>query len=280
MKILYDIINIIPLSMLMIMFFSRYTGMPQDSIIGYTVNLCVCLLIIILRHINKKNRFRLIGVAAAFAVGLFIAAGESFRQLIITEYGWLGWNICISVASVIVGILTENTTWARRCALLSLLVICITGIIYSWNIGKTAFALIIFLLCIYITAEIQDKWEKKGYPDIKEHVTRISPIILALCITVFLIPAPDAPYDWQFAKDIYNKASIYIGKLIEFVAHPNEEYANISFSDSNKFYDNIQYIEQEVLVVTSDNTKINNLRLIGCVSGEYDGDSWIFDTEK
>jgi len=280
MKILYDIINIMPLSLLMIMFFSRYTGMPQDNIIGYTVNLLVCLLIIVLRHISKKNRIRLLGVVAAFAVGVFIAASEPFRQLIITEYGWLGWNTCISVSSVVVGILTENTTWARRCASLSLLVICIVGIIYSWDISKTAFGLILFLLCIYITAEIQDKWEKKGYPDIKEHVTRISPIILALCVTVFLIPAPDTPYDWQFAKDIYSKASIYVGKLVEFISHPNEEYANISFSDSHKFYDNIQYIDQDVLVISSNNTRVSNLRLIGCISGEYDVDHWIFDTEK
>lgn len=280
MKILYDIINIMPLSLLMIMLFSRYTGMPQDNIIGYAVNLFVCLLIIVLRHISRKNRIRLLGVTAAFAVGLFIAAGEPFRQLIVTEYNWLGWNACISVASVVIGILTENIHWARRCAALSLLVTCIIGIINSWEIGKAAFALMLFLLCIYTVAEIQNKWEKKGYPDIKGHVTRISPIILALCITVFLIPAPDTPYDWQFVKDIYNKASVYFGKLVEFVSHPDEEYANISFSDSHKFYDNIQYVDQEVLVVTSNNTKITNLRLVGCISGEYDRDHWVFDTEK
>ncbi len=280
MKILYDIINIMPLSLLMVMFFSRYTGMPQDNIIGYAVNLFVCLLIIVLRHISRKNRIRLLGVTAAFAVGLFIAAGEPFRQLVITEYSWLGWNVCITVASVVIGILTENIPWARRCAALSLLVICIVAIINSWETDKAAFTLMLFLLCIYMTAEIQSKWEKKGYPDIKGHVTRISPIILALCVTVFLIPAPDTPYDWQFVKDIYNKASVYFGKLVEFVSHPDEEYANISFSDSHKFYDNIQYVDQEVLVVTSNNTRITNLRLVGCISGEYDRDHWVFDTEK
>lgn len=280
MKILYDIINIMPLSILMIMFFSRYTGMPQDNIIGYTVNLFICLLIIVLRHISKKNRIRLLGVTAAFVVGLFIAAGEPFRQLVISEYSWLGWNVCITVASVIIGMLTENITWARRCAALAILAICIVGIINSWEIGKAAFALMLFLLCIYTAAEIQNKWEKKGCPDIKEHVTRISPIILALCITVFLIPAPDTPYDWQFVKDICNKVSVCFGKLVEFVSHPDEEYANISFSDSHKFYDNIQYVDQEVLVVTSNNTRITNIKLVGCISGEYDGDHWVFDTEK
>lgn len=280
MKILYDIINVMPLSLLMVMFFSRYTGMPQDNIIGYAVNLFVCLLIIVLRHISRKNRIRLLGVTAAFVVGLFIAAGEPFRQLVITEYSWLGWNVCITVASVAIGILTENIPWARRCAALSLLVICIVAIINSWETGKAAFALMLFLLCIYTVAEIQSKWEKKGYPDINGHVTRISPIILALCITVFLIPAPDTPYDWQFVKDIYNKASVYFSKLIEFISHPDEEYANISFSDSHRFYDNIQYVDQEVLVVTSNNTRITNLRLVGCISGEYDRDHWVFDTEK
>lgn len=280
MKILYDIINVMPLSLLMVMFFSRYTGMPQDNIIGYAVNLFVCLLIIVLRHISRKNRIRLLGVTAAFAVGMFIAAGEPFRQLVITEYSWLGWNVCITVASVVIGILTENISWARRCAALSLLVICIAAIINSWETCKAAFALMLFLLCIYMTAEIQSKWEKKGCPDIKEHVTRISPIILALCITIFLIPAPDTPYDWQFVKDIYSKASVYFGKLVEFISHPDEEYANISFSDSHKFYDNIQYVDQEVLVVASNNTRITNLRLVGCISGEYDRDHWVFDTEK
>lgn len=280
MNIFYDIINIIPLSLLMTMFFSRYTGMPQDSIIGYSVNCGVCLLIIILRHISRKNRFRLIGVTAVFAAGLLLAAGETFRQLLITDYGWLGWNTCISVAAAAAGILTENNVWARRCAAAGLFILSIVGIVCKWDIGKTAFTLILFLLCIYITAEIQSKWKKKGYPDIKEHVARISPVLLALCITVHLIPAPDTPYDWQFVKDIYTNASVYINKLINFISHPYEEYADIGFSDTSGFYDNIRSKDREVLVVTSSNSRIGNLRLIGCVSGEFNGEGWIFDTEN
>lgn len=280
MNIFYDIINIMPLSLLMTMFCSKYTGMPQDSIIGYAVNICVCLLIIILRNISKKNRFRLIGVITAFAAGLLLAAGETFRQLLITDYGWLGWNTCISAAAAAAGILTENNVWTRRCAAAGLFILSIVGIVCKWDIDKTAFTLILFLLCIYITAEIQSKWKKKGYPDIKEHVTRISPVLLALCITVHLIPAPDTPYDWQFVKDIYINASVYINKLINFISHPYEEYADIGFSDTSGFYDNIRSTDREVLVVTSSNSRISNLRLIGCVSGEFNGEGWIFDTEN
>ncbi len=278
MKILYDIINIIPLSILMTMFFSRYTGMPEDSIIGYSASLIICLLIIILRHLDKKNRIRVIGVTAAFVVGLLIAAGSPFRQLIITEYRWLGWNFCISAVAVVTGILTENI-WIRRTAAISLLAFCVLAIVCRMDVSKLAFVLILFLLCIYTTDEIQRRWKKKGYPDIKGHVTLTAPVLLALCITVYFIPAPDTPYDWQFAKDIYNRAVVYISKIYNYFSHPREEYVYMGFSDSSGFYDNLRQNDREVLVVKSDHTRIRNLRLVGCISGEYDGTEWTFDTK-
>ena len=68
MNILYDIIHILPLSVLLVSFFGRFTGMPESDFIGYIVCLALPVWIIILRHISKKNRLRSIGIVAVFLI--------------------------------------------------------------------------------------------------------------------------------------------------------------------------------------------------------------------
>ena len=55
MNILYDIIHILPLSVLLVNFFGRFTGMPESNFIGYIVCLALPLWIIILRQQKEPS---------------------------------------------------------------------------------------------------------------------------------------------------------------------------------------------------------------------------------
>ncbi|MGN0608572.1 MAG: transglutaminase family protein [Oscillospiraceae bacterium] len=279
MNALYDIINILPLSALTVMFFGRYFGMPEESIIGYITGLIFSAWMILLKHIQKKNRIRSIGIVTVFLAVLTIAAGETRRQLFMTEYGWLGWIMIISGVSVAAGMIMERSVWSRRLISLSLIVYCIVAMVFKWEMEKAAPALICFLLLIHIAEEIQRRWNKSGYSDLKEHITRLSPILLILCICIFALPAPNEPYDWKAVKTIYNTAAAYLNRLSGMIAHPSEEYGNIGFSDNGVFLAGLKSSDEEVLRVSVNSNSIKNLRLIGCVSGEFAGDRWIFDTK-
>ena len=82
MTALYDIIVILPFSLLTVMLLGGYTGMPAESIIGMVICLISSLWIIMLRHMKKQDRLRGIGVVCVFLAGLIIAAGEENRRFL------------------------------------------------------------------------------------------------------------------------------------------------------------------------------------------------------
>ena len=281
MNILYDIIHIIPLSVLLVNFFGRFTGMPESDFIGYIVCLALPLWIIILRHISKKNRLRSIGIVAVLLIVLVIIAGEDGRRALITEYAWLGWIVLMSVFAVAAGIFTEKNIWVKRAVSACLLVYCIVGMMAEWDIAKTTFALICFVVLVHIAEEIQSKWKKDGSVSKKEHLARISPVILALCLAVLALPAPKEPYQWNIVKSVCSSVAELAKKLTGFISHPWEQYGEVGFSDEGKFLEGLNGSDSEVLEIYISNSSsiVSNLKLIGCISGDFAGNRWIFDTE-
>lgn len=279
MNALYDIIYIIPLSILMVVFFGPFAGMPEGSVLGYAVSVIICIGTVLLRYMKKKNRIRSIGIIAAFLIALFLVSGETQRQLFIAEYSWLGWMVCYSVVAIIAGLLMGKYIWLRRGVAAVLFVYCIVGLILGWDMNKAAFAFIVFVLCICIAEEIQRKWKKDGYTGTKDHIARLSPVLIALCIGVYLLPAPSEPYGWNIVKSIYSNAVVFINKVAGFIGRPSEEYVYIGFSEEGEFSAGIFDNDEEVLNVSMDE-KIEDLRLIGCVSGEFEGSRWVFDVKE
>lgn len=278
MSILYDIIIILPFSLLTVILFGSYAGMPEDSAAGFVICLALSLLIIFLCGMKRKNRLRSICTAAVFIIVLAIAAGEENRQLFIEEYLWVLHIIFLSSAALIAGILAARNIWVRRIAAAALVIYAAAETVLSREISKEAFALICFIVIVRIAEEIQRRWVKSGSPDIKAHITGISPILLAVCISVYLVPAPAEPYDWQFAKNIYSGASSLFGRIYGYLTHPSDDYGSIGFSDSGSFLAGLQVNDEVVLHIETGNPSVKEVRLAGCISGDFTGREWIFDT--
>ena len=150
MKMLYDMINILPLSLLSVILFGGYAGIPEGSIPSLVICLIFTFWLIVLRRMKSSGRIRSTGVAAAFLAGVLIVAGEENRQLFISEYFWVIWVICFCCAAFAAGILMDRNIWARRAVPIALLAYCIAEEILEWGITKEAFALICFMLTITI----------------------------------------------------------------------------------------------------------------------------------
>ncbi len=278
MTALYDIINILPLSLLAVMFFGVFTGMPEGSITGYAVCLAFSLWIILLRSMKRKNRLRSIGIVSVFVIGLLITAGEESRLVFFEEYCWLIRIVCISAAALAAGILMDKSIWVKRAVTAALLVYCTAETVLDRDISKEAFALVCFIMLVRIAEEIQRRWTKSGCPDIREHITRTAPILLAACLAVYLIPAPDEAFDWKFAKDIWYDTADLITRVYGYITHGSEDYGKIGFSDSASFLPGLGDNDEEVLTVTVGNTAIKDIRLVGCISGDFRGREWVFDS--
>ncbi len=280
MSTLYEIINILPFSLITVMLAGAYAGMPEESAAGYVICLAVSVWILLLRGMNGKNRLRSTGVVSVFIIGLILVAGEENRQLFAENYMWTVRIAGISAAAVAVGILMNRYILIKRIITAALFVCSIAGTISGHPIGKEAFSLICFILLVRITEEIQMHWNKAGSTDIREHTARISPLLLAVCLLAYIFPSPDKPYDWQFAKAVYRYTVSCVNRFYGYIAHPSDDYGSTGFSDKGSFIGGLNGNDEEVLIISSNNTTIKDLRLVGCMSGDFTGREWKFDTES
>ena len=260
--------------------FGGYAGIPEKSVFALAFCLVFTVWIVMLLNMTQKKRLRSIGIAAFFTVGLILAAGEEYRLVFVEEYFWAIWIICFSFGALIAGILMNRSIWIKRAMAAGLIGYCTAATIMGIEISKGTFTLICFMLLVRLAEEIQNRWKKSGRPDMKEHITRISPFFLAVCMVVFMLPFPSKPFSWQFAKNIYYSTVSCFNRLYGLIAHPSDDYGNIGFSDNGKFLSGLNENDQEVLRITTEYNRLCDMRLVGCVSGEFKGREWVFETDK
>ncbi|MBR6045139.1 MAG: hypothetical protein IKP47_05845 [Ruminococcus sp.] len=279
MSTLYDIVNIMPLSLLLMMIFGSDAGIPVRSFPAVMICVGFTALLIALRNMKLKNRLRGTGIAAVFAAGLLIAAGEEHRQVFFDKHLWVIWVICFCFGAMAAGLIMYKSIWLRRAAALGFLAYALAGIaIKELGVGKEIFALICFVVLVRLTEEIQRSWVKSGSPDINEHITRVSPFIAALCLIVYLIPAPAKPFGWEFAKDIFNRTVSALSRIFGSSSDSSDDYGMIGFSDGGGFFSGLSSNDDEVLRINVNNSVIRAFRLVGCMSGDFSGCKWVFDT--
>ena len=260
-------------------FVCGYAGVPEGNIFAYLFCAALTLWIVLLPHMKRKNRLRSIGIVSVFTAALILAVGEELRKIFIREYLWVIWIAAFCVLSLLTGILMKKNIWVKRAVAAGLLGICVTWTILDRKICKEAFVLLCFILLVRAAEEIQRRWKKSGDPDERGHITRISPIFLALCLIVYLIPASDDPYDWKLARDMFDGTVSLFNRVYGFFAHSSDDYGTIGFSDKGGFLSGLVGSDEEVLHITTDSTSMSGLRLVGCISGDFGNMGWIFDTE-
>lgn len=280
MKLLYDMFYMIPISILLVLFGGVYVGMPKESILGCIGVVLLSALVIYIRHATNKKRWCCIGIVVVFSIALFIILGETRREWLYQEYGWMGWNICFTGLAFVMGLVIEKWKLVRRSGAVLLFVGLLVTMVKQWEISRVATVVAIFLILISLVEDIQGNWKKSGYADKRTHSVMTAPILLLLCICVLLMPASAKPYDWNFVKNLYQHVSRYMNQVSGYLLYPSEEYGVSGFSIETDFFGALSKNEQKVLRVSVDKNNTDNLYLIGAISEEFDGREWVFKAKS
>ena len=276
MNTVYELVTVVPFSLLAVMLFGRYAGIPEDSAAAY---LLFTAGMILLHRMQRKNRLRSIGIVAVFLAGVLLAAGRETRRYLLTEYFWVIRVFGLSAAAMLPGILMQRSIRLRRAAAAAPALWCAVGTALGREIGRGVFAVTCFLLLIRLAEEVQLRWKKSGCPDMREHIARTAPFFLAVSLAVRAAPAPAQPYDWKFVKEFCRSTADFVTRLVGTLTHPEDDYAKTGFSDSGSFSAGLLSSSEEVLIIR-DNTVLPGYKLVGCISGEFTGREWVFNTER
>lgn len=264
----YLILYMVPISAIATLLIGPYFGVPRESKLGCVVAVGIVSVVSIIRSLSKRLKVMGIGACLASLVALFFVLGEERRQLIYENYSWL-WIIGVfSVASILIGFAIFRNKWIRRLVSFGAFGTLLGFMIAKETISKAAVSIFLVLIFISVLEEIQLRWKKSGDTDVKAHVVWTSGFIIILSLLVFATPAPNKPYDWKFAKIIWEKTVTGLKKLHGNFIN-NEEYRTVGFSANSSFENRVNDNKKEVLYVQLNNRDIKLMYLAGITSEDF-----------
>ncbi|MCR5210304.1 MAG: transglutaminase domain-containing protein [Lachnospiraceae bacterium] len=273
--VLYDIIYIFPVSLATVLAAGTYLYAPKSPVISLFLIAVVFAICICIVHWKSRLRFLTPFILLLSALtAIFVHKGDD-RISFIYENRWMLWS-CLTVAgSFVAGRIILIHRWGKRvlAALIpAALAVCMWEDI---SVDKAVIALAFLPVLLVLTEEVQYKWKKSGYTDLKSHLVGVSPFPILICFLVFLAPASKEPYDWQMFIKIWEKASEGI-ELTSRLFHSGDEdyHAKTGFDTGDSIFGDISEDHKAVIKMTSDNSVGNAVYLVGGVCDTFDGRTW------
>lgn len=273
-NLLYDLIYGGPLCLIVILVGAGMLGAPQQSILPIAVGLLTMGVCVSLKYWESRLRFLLPGVLLAVGAGVVLVQAPDKRLEFVLQNKWVLWVALCAALCFFIGRFIAEQTWVRRVfgiAFLADLVYAMFSHAFPSK-GATAAELLFLLVCV--VEEIQLYWEKSGYTDRKGHLVSLMPFLLVIGISVYLLPAPNTPFDWDFAVQIWRHAVEEIKLTNRFFHRNSEDYALVGFSDEGNFWGNLQKRDKAVMEISGRADLGAVVYLPGRVMDTFDGSSW------
>ena len=279
--ILYDLLYAIPLSLIAVFegrpyFVSPEKGFPVLFITLATLGACTAM-----RHWENRLKYGIPGVIAALGAGIVLIQGPEQRGEFLYEKQWLLWTALATIGCYVAGCLLARIRLLRRLTAVGLLIVLLLLTFFWVWPEKITVAASVTVMALVIADELQRAWEKSGYVDAKGHLVSVSPFIAGLCFLVFLLPAPEQPYDWSFAVRIWNRAAEYVKVTSRWFHGGDEDYGGvIDFTDDGTILGRLSKKEKEVLVLSGSREVGSTVYLAGKVMDTFDGRKWSASYEE
>ncbi len=275
--LLYELIYVLTVAMGGVSLLAWNYGLEKTGFLMILCGMAIAGILVAFRRSKWSGRLIIIGVfVMILATGFFLSKNDSVHEFFSDKdyYLWLpfvglfafilGELICrIRIAKVVVSI-----------ACLGWLIVC-TAMGFRTEKIFVAATLLLFLLTII--EETQLRWNKTGYTEHKGHVVYVAPFIIISFALILVSPAPKNPYDWNFAKKIYQAARDKIEELdIRLSISKSGDSAEklIGFSDRGLLADEAGKNEKEVMILSDVNSSVGEIKLSGKTFSSFDGREW------
>lgn len=192
----------------------------------------------------------------------------------------------IAAVSFPIQILLERFHFLKYC----LAFVCADGMLYCLlaQISLTHMGVVfavLYVVMVYVEW-MQEHWKKKQSGSLKAQMLWLSPFLGIYLLLMALMPAPETPYDWQWAKDIYNQVKeVFLEASQNIIRGGYEDFDTTlsGFTDDVKLGNDVRENDHEVMYIQSQSNLATNVYLIGKIYDTFDGRQWLkeyHDDEK
>lgn len=174
-------------------------------------------------------------------------------------------------------LLLEKTKYLKHI----LAFICADGLLFCLfseiSLPHMSVVLMLFYIVLVCAEWQQEHWEKRLNGSRKAQMLWLAPFFGIYLLLMAVMPAPDRPYDWKWARQLYSQVRESFLELSQNILRGGSEDFDASlsgFSDDGDLGGRIDEDGRQVMELHAQNRLMTNMYLIGKVFDSFDGRQW------
>ena len=151
---------------------------------------------------------------------------------------------------------------------------CLVAEISLPHMGVVLMLLYIVLVCVEWQ---QEHWKKQLSGGLKAQMIWLTPFFGVYLLLMAVMPAPNHPYDWEWARQLYSQVRESFLELSQNMLRGGSEDYDTSlsgFSGDGNLGSGVDEDDRQVMEIQSQYSLMTNMYLIGKVYDSFDGRQW------
>lgn len=208
-------------------------------------------------------------------LGLSLGIGNgSDGEMLYAEYVRM---IFVALAGYFFYLLMEKY-FALKVAAAAVLACLLAGTLFwEWQGSKAGTAFTMLFIVMVLGDWVRLRWEKVKEEKAHKFMLGIMPFLAAYLCNLLVLPAIEKPYDWQWAKELYQKTSERLSGYTENLFRTGQEDMDLAmsgFSEKGDLAGGIQRKNRELMKIEARYGVERALYLTGRIFDSFDGQQW------
>lgn len=136
--------------------------------------------------------------------------------------------------------------------------------------------MLLYIVVVYVEW-LQEHWKKSRSGSLEAQILWLSPFLAIYLLLMSVMPAPENPYDWKWAKTVYNQVKESFLTMSFHLFSGSHEDFNTSlsgFSDDGELNEGVRDDDRKVMHIQAQRDLWTNVYLIGRIYDTFDGRQW------
>lgn len=274
---LYRLLNAVIFSGIVILHLSDSFGITAAAWKHWIVLLLTTVLFLMVKELNKRQQIYVFILGILILTMFYRIIGRGIFTEWFSEEKIFVWTFVIAVSSCILQFVFEKYFVLKAVSAFIMCGLLLYALFAKQPEPKMEVALSLLYAVMTLTEYIRINMKKTMNKNLHAFILWVSPFLALYFGLLCLLPAPDAPYSWQWLKNIYlnaeEKVTMYVENLMNRQREDLDDAVS-GFSEGASLFSNIADSNKDMMIIKSTGGKNQYLYLTGKVYDSFDGREW------
>ena len=149
--------------------------------------------------------------------------------------------------------------------------------LYMFKVPKTGVVFFVLYVALIVAEYVRSRLRKMKSRNVQSYILGILPFLVLYAVFLSFIPMPAEPYDWQWAKSLYQRAEEKITMYAENMRNGGSEYfggTTSGFSERGGLFTDIMNNDRQLMTLGIGKQKEISVYLTGKIFDIFNGREW------